>query len=210
MKLIPHRLAAFALCAFALVPSLASAQKPYAFRGLPLGISLDDFRRTEPARAIPEGSVALCETDSEAAQIGMNIVDTHSVSIACKWAHRTATGWQASQAVVDCAPSFDHVLRFAAMPGETSPRLYRMSFVFDARIASDFSDALAARYGRGRVLRKHGYTSRVWENETSTITLEANEGAATARVIYRLKDHEAWLAHLAAQWRMAAASADTQ
>jgi hypothetical protein len=210
MKRIPHRFAALAVCAFALWPTLASAQKPYAFRGLQLGISLDDFRRNEPARAIPEGSVALCETDGEAAQLGMNIVDAHSVSIACKWAHRTAFGWQASQAVVDCAPSFDHVLRFAAMPGESSPRLYRMSFVFDAHIARDFADALAARYGRARVRRQHGYTSRIWENATSTIELEANEGAPTARVIYRLKDHEAWLAHLADQWRLAAASADTQ
>jgi hypothetical protein len=187
------------------VPMLAFAQKPYAFRGLPLGISLDEFRHETPALAIPDGSVAVCETDAQAASLGMNVAVGSNVSIACKWAHRTQAGWQASQAIVDCAPSFDHVMRFAAMPGESSPRLYRMSFVFDSRLARDFADALAARYGTARVQRKHGYASRIWENATSSITLEANEGAATARVIYRLKDHEAWLAHLNEQWRVAAA-----
>jgi hypothetical protein len=185
---------------------LAFAQKPYAFRGLPLGMSLDEFRRDVPALAIPEGSVAVCETDAQAASLGMDVAMTSRVSIACKWAHRTEAGWQASQAIVDCAPAVDHVLRFAAMPGEASPRLYRMSFVFDARLVSDYADALAARYGAGRTRRKHGYTSRIWENMASSITLEASEGAATARVIYRLKDHEAWLAHLNEQWRVAAAA----
>jgi hypothetical protein len=193
--------------AFAFTVTQAHAQKqtPYAFRGLRLGIALDAFRRDQPALAIPSGSVAVCETDPQAAALGMNLGDARNVSIACKWAHRADDGWRVSQAVVDCAPSFDHVLRFSAMPGESVPRLYRMSFVFDARIAADFADALALRYGRARIRRQHGYTSRIWENDASSITLEASEGANTARVIYRLKDHEAYLARLADQWRLAAA-----
>jgi hypothetical protein len=198
------RLATCAAFALASTPSPAHAQKPYAFLGLALGTSLDDFRRHEAARALPANSIALCSTDAEAASLGMELSDAQSVSIACKWAHRTQEGWRASQALVDCAPSIDHVLRFTAMPGDTAPRLYRMSFVFDARLAADFADALKLRYGASRLRREHGYTSRIWENATSTITLEANEGATTARVIYRLKDHEAWLTQLAEQWRAAA------
>jgi hypothetical protein len=158
---------------------------------------------------MPMNSVAVCETDAQAASVGLNLGDARNVSIACKWAHRTESGWAMSQAIVDCAPSFDHVMRFAAMPGESEPRLYRMSFVFDAHTATDFADALALRYGRARLVREHGYTRRIWENSASSITLEANEGAMTARVIYRLKDHEAYLARLTDQWRMAAASTNT-
>ncbi|WP_250455869.1 hypothetical protein [Caballeronia sp. ATUFL_M2_KS44] len=201
MKIALRRVAVIAMM---LVPLPAHADKPYAFRGLPLGVTLDDFRSHEHARALPAGSVAVCTTDPEANSLGMELSGADSVSIACKWAHRTEEGWRPSQAVVDCAPSYDHVLRFAAMPGESEPRLYRMSFVFDARLASDFADALASKYGASRLKREHGYTRRVWENAASSITLEANEGAASARVIYRLKDHEAWLARLTEQWRAAA------
>jgi hypothetical protein len=192
-----------------LLPALAFAQKPYEFRGIPLGMPLDEFRDAGHVRAIPIGSEPVCETDAEAVSVGMQWRGPASVSIACKWAHRTETGWRASQAVVDGAPSRDHILRFAAMPGESQPRLYRMSFVIDATLAADFTDALSSRYGKSLIRREHGYTRRIWENDTSSITLEANGAAATARVIYRLKDHEAWLAQLADQWRVADSTSNT-
>ena len=66
-------LIACALTACSLVPSLSAAQKPFEFRGLPLGISLDAFRRHEAARATPAGSVAICDTDPEAAALGMSL-----------------------------------------------------------------------------------------------------------------------------------------
>jgi hypothetical protein len=107
-------------------------------------------------------------------------------------------------AVVDGAPARDHVLRFMAMPGDPSPRLYRMSFVIDARVADDFADALSSKFGRGRVERANGYRTRIWENASSSITLEANGAAASARVIYRLKIYEAWLRDTTDRWRLAA------
>jgi hypothetical protein len=195
---------ACALCVASMISTLAHAQKPFDFRGLPLGISLESFRRDEPARATPPGSVAMCDTDVESASLGMVLRDASSLSIECKWAHRTEAGWRVSQAVVDGAPSRDHVMRFLAMPGDASPRLYRMSFVIDARVADDFSDGLTSRFGASRVERANGYQRRTWENATSSITLEANGAAASARVIYRLKDHEAWLREMTDKWRLAA------
>ncbi|SAK65602.1 hypothetical protein AWB82_03600 [Caballeronia glebae] len=186
------------------MPAFAAAQKPFDFRGLQLGIALDAFRRDEPARATPPGSVAVCDTDLEAASLGMVLRDAHSLSIACKWAHRTQNGWSESMAVVDGAPARDHVLRFMAMPGDPSPRLYRMSFVIDARVADDFADALSSKFGRSRVERANGYRTRIWENASSSITLEANGAAASARVIYRLKAYEAWLRDATDRWRLAA------
>ncbi|SAK80971.1 hypothetical protein AWB78_03872 [Caballeronia calidae] len=186
------------------MPALAAAQKPFDFRGLRLGIPLDAFRRDEPARATPPGSVAVCDTDLEAASLGMVLRDAHSLSIACKWAHRTQGRWSESLAVVDGTPARDHVLRFMAMPGDASPRLYRMSFVIDARVVDDFTQALSAKFGRSRVERANGYQTRTWENATSSITLEANGAAASARVIYRLKAYEAWLRETTDRWRLAA------
>ncbi len=186
------------------MPAFAAAQKPFDFRGLQLGIALDAFRRDEPARATPPGSVAVCDTDIDAASLGMVLRDTHSLSIACKWAHRTQGGWRESAAVVDGTLARDHVLRFLAMPGDPSPRLYRMSFVIDARVADDFAEGLSSKFGRSRVDRANGYQTRTWENATSSITLEANGAAASARVIYRLKAYEAWLRDTTDRWRLAA------
>ena len=186
------------------MPAFAATQKPFDFRGLRLGISLDAFRREEPARATPPGSVAVCDTDLEAASLGMVLRDAHSLSIACKWAHRTQNGWSESLAVVDGTPARDHVLRFMAMPGDASPRLYRMSFVIDARVADDFAQALSSKFGTSRVERANGYQTRTWENAASSITLEANGAAASARVIYRLKAYEAWLRDTTDRWRLAA------
>jgi hypothetical protein len=186
------------------MPAFAAAQKPFDFRGLQLGIALDAFRRDEPARATPPGSVAVCDTDIDAASLGMVLRDTHSLSIACKWAHRTQGGWRESAAVVDGTLARDHVLRFLAMPGDPSPRLYRMSFVIDARVADDFAEGLSSKFGRSRVERANGYQTRTWENATSSITLEANGAAASARVIYRLKAYEAWLRDTTDRWRLAA------
>ncbi|WP_061121330.1 MULTISPECIES: hypothetical protein [unclassified Caballeronia] len=193
-----------ALLACMAMPAFAAAQKPFDFRGLRLGISLDAFRREEPARATPPGSVAVCDTDLEAASLGMVLRDAHSLSIACKWAHRTQNGWSESLAVVDGTPARDHVLRFMAMPGDASPRLYRMSFVIDARVADDFAQALTSKFGGSRVERANGYQTRTWENAASSITLEANGAAASARVIYRLKAYEAWLRDTTDRWRLAA------
>jgi hypothetical protein len=170
-----------------------AAAKPYEFRGLPLGIALDDFRRREPARATPPESVAICDTDAESAALGMTLKSAQSMTIACRWAYRDVFGWRASQAVVDGAPARDHVLSFVALPGDTSPRLYRMSFVMDARVAADLAEALKSRYGAGRTHRAASGSTRVWDNGVSSITLDTDDTSATGSVTYRLKSAEAYL-----------------
>lgn len=191
-----------------LAPSTASAQRPFAFRGIPLGMPLDNFRHDETARATPEPSVAACETDPEAGALGMTLRCGQSLAIACKWAHRDERGWHASQAVVDGAPAYDHVLRFVAMPGEASPRLYEMSFVVDARIAGDLTDALSSKYGRSRARRSGEGTMRVWDNAASSITLMAGSTPHTATLTYRLKDHYTWLQRVTDAWQSRTASLD--
>jgi hypothetical protein len=79
-----------------------------------------------------------------------------------------------------------------------------MSFVIDARVADDFAQALTSKFGGSRVERANGYQTRTWENAASSITLEANGAAASARVIYRLKAYEAWLRDTTDRWRLAA------
>ena len=89
----------------------ASMDAPFAFRGIPLGITLDEFRAGSTVRATPVGSVPVCETDMLAGALGMSLKTSESLTVACRWAHRTADRWQVSQAVVDGAPAQDHVLR---------------------------------------------------------------------------------------------------
>jgi hypothetical protein len=87
---------------------------PFAFRGIPLGITLDEFRAGSTVRATPVGSVPVCETDMLAEALGMSLKTGESLTVACRWAHRTADRWLVSQAVVDGALAQDHVLRFRA------------------------------------------------------------------------------------------------
>jgi len=99
---------------------------PFAFRGIPLGITLDEFRAGSTVRATPVGSVPVCETDMLAEALGMSLKTSESLTVACRWAHRTADHWQVSQAVVDGALAQDHVLRFARVNGQTALRLYEI------------------------------------------------------------------------------------
>src|SRR6201996_4530137 len=46
---------------------------PFAFRGIALGITLDEFRAGSSVRATPLGSVPVCETDVQAGAVGMGL-----------------------------------------------------------------------------------------------------------------------------------------
>src|SRR6266702_3274177 len=81
-----------------------SQDAPFAFRGIALGITLDEFRSGSTVRAAPVGSVPVCETDVQAGALGMRLKSRESLTVACRWAHRADDGWAVSQAVVDGAP----------------------------------------------------------------------------------------------------------
>ena len=185
--------------------------EPFAFRGIPLGITLDSFRVNQPVRATPLGSVPVCETDVMAGAVGMGLKTDSSLTVACRWAHRTDEGWQLSRAVVDGAPAQDHVLRFARAAGDTSFRLYEISFVVDELTANDLRAALADRYGAPRMPARAASAEAasagaampvyVWENAVSSITLCFLPGTRNGTLTYLLKDPAAWVKSVARQWQ---------
>ena len=65
-----------------------SQDRPFAFRGIALGITLDEFRAGSTVRATPIGSVPVCETDVQAGALGMRLKSHESLTVACRWAHR--------------------------------------------------------------------------------------------------------------------------
>ena len=132
-----------------------TVDKPFAFRGIPLGITLDEFRAVSRVRATPLGSVPVCETDNVAGSLGMRLKTSQSLTIACQWAHRAADGWEVSRAVVDGTPADEHVLRFVRVDGQSGFRLYEISFVIDEITAEDLRDALAERYGPPRLATRN-------------------------------------------------------
>lgn len=171
---------------------------PFAFRGIALGITLDEFRAGSKVRATPIGSVPVCETDVQAGVLGMRLKSHESLTVACRWAHRDDNGWALSQAVVDGAPASEHVLRFARIGGrsesrtetqreeQSALRLYEISFVIDEVTAEDLREALAERYGPPRhatqnVTAPGALPVYVWENAVSSITLCFCPALATAR-----------------------------
>ncbi len=189
------------------IEKAAQQLKPFAFRGIALGITLDEFRAGAMVRATPPGSVSVCETDVAAGALGMELHSDQSVTVACRWAHRTADGWRRSQAVVDGALARDHVLRFARTAGQREYRLYEMSFVVDEAVARDLREALAQRYGPPHMATEAAADpSRgaapiyVWSNELSSITLCYLPASHDATLTYLLNDPDAWLKSVARRW----------
>lgn len=160
---------------------------PFAFRGIPLGITLAALRDTNLVRATPHESELLCETDVAGGDIGMTIKSDASLTIACRWAHRSAHGWKPSHAVVDGVPAVDHILRFAHAAAGDPLRLYEMSFVVDGMTAFDLRDLLATRYGAPRVLGAPSLPLLVWDNGSSTITICLLPDGNRATLTYMLK-----------------------
>lgn len=183
------------------------ADKPFAFRGIPLGITLDEFRAVSRVRATPLGSVPVCENDNNAGSLGMRLKTSQSLTIACQWAHRAADGWQVSQAVVDGALADEHVLRFVRVDGKSAFRLYEISFVIDAITADDLRDAFEDRYGAPRtsaqVVSSNAGTLPVyvWENDVSSITLCLLPATHNATLTYLLKDPDAYMKSVVRQWQ---------
>ena len=190
-----------------------STDTPFAFRGIPLGITLDEFRAGSTVRATPVGSVPVCETDVLAGALGMSLKTSESLTVACRWAHRSADRWQVSQAVVDGAPAQDHILRFARVAGQTALRLYEISFVIDEITAGDLRDALAGRYGTPRLVTKNTAATGnavpvyVWENAVSSITLRFLPATRNATLVYLLKAPDAWVKSVVQQWKTSSVDA---
>ncbi|WP_144110052.1 hypothetical protein [Paraburkholderia sp. BCC1886] len=179
---------------------------PFAFRGIALGLTLDEFRAGGTVRATPVGSVPVCETDVQAGALGMRLKSHDSLTVACRWAHRGDDGWAVSQAVVDGSPAQEHVLRFARVDGQSPLRLYEISFVVDEVTAEDLRDALADRYGVPRLVRQNvssqtGMPMYVWENSVSSITLCFLPGTRNGTLTYLLKGSDAWVKSVVRQWQ---------
>lgn len=190
-----------------------AADAPFAFRGIALGITLDEFRAGSTVRATPVGSVPVCETDVLAGALGMNLKTSESLTVACRWAHRTADRWSVSQAVVDGVPAQDHVLRFARGDGQSALRLYEMSFMVDEPTAGDLRDALAIRYGPPQLVTRDMSAGAspvpeyVWENAVSSITLCFLPASHSGTLTYLLKDPDAFVKSLVRQWQTSSADA---
>lgn len=189
-----------------------SQDAPFAFRGIALGITLDEFRSGSTVRATPLGSVPVCETDVQAGALGMRLKSHESLTVACRWAHRADESWAVSQAVVDGAPAQEHVLRFARVDGQSALRLFEISFVIDEVTAEDLRDALADRYGAPRLVTQKAPSSAampmyVWENAVSSITLCFLPGTRNGTLTYLLKGSDAWVKSVVRQWEASGAEA---
>ncbi|HTH62766.1 MAG TPA: hypothetical protein VL689_21775 [Paraburkholderia sp.] len=160
---------------------------PFAFRGIPLGITLAALREPAMVRATPHDSELLCETDMAGSDIGMMVKSDASLTIACRWAHRTAQGWAPSRAVVDGAPAAEHVLRFTHATPLDPLRLYEMSFVVDDTTAFDLRDLFASHYGPPHMQGTPSLPLFVWENASSTITICLFPESRRATLTYLLK-----------------------
>ncbi|SAL48819.1 hypothetical protein AWB69_04925 [Caballeronia udeis] len=188
---------------------------PFEFRGIPLGITLDEFQAGATVRATPVDSVPVCETDVIAGSLGMSLKTRESLTVACRWAHQRANGWALSQAVVDGTPAQDHMLRFARVNGQTEFRLYEMSFVIDEGTASDLRHALADRYGAPRAVAHASASTSAgnalpvyeWENAVSSITLRFLPATRNATLVYLLKAPDAWVKSVVQQWKTSSVDA---
>ncbi|BFG80550.1 hypothetical protein PTKU46_85840 [Paraburkholderia terrae] len=178
-----------------------TANKPFVFRGIPLGITLDEFRAVSRARATPPGSVPICENDSNAGSIGMRLKTLQSLTISCQWAHLAGDDWKLSRAVVDGVPADEHVLRFMRIDGQRTFCLYEMSFVINDITADDLRNAFEYRYGAPRRATKVSSPVYIWENDVSSITLRVLPATHSATLTYLLKDPDAYIRAVVQRWQ---------
>src|ERR1700682_126900 len=87
-------------------------EAPFAFRGISLGMTLDEFQAGATVRATPIDSVPVCETDVIAGSLGMSLKTRESLTVACRWAHQRANGWAVSQAAARGGPGAEPVAGF--------------------------------------------------------------------------------------------------
>jgi hypothetical protein len=160
---------------------------PFSFRGIPLGITLAALRETHTVRATPHESSLICETDVAGGDLGMTLKSHASLTVACRWAHRTASGWAPSRAVVAGAPAADHILRFSRESADEPLRLYEMSFVVDDTTAIDLRNVVTSHYGAPRVQGDPSLPRLEWDNAASTITLCLLPASGNATLTYWLK-----------------------
>jgi hypothetical protein len=113
--------------------------------------------------------------------------------------------------VVDGAPAQDHMLRFARVSGQTTFRLYEMSFVIDEGTAADLRHALADRYGAPRATASTSASNALpvyeWENAVSSITLRFLPATRNATLVYLLKAPDAWVKSVVQQWKTSSVDA---
>lgn len=190
----------------------ADQTRPFDFRGIPLGMSLDAFLASGVARATPSNSRPLCDTDVAAADVGLDFKSDQSLTVACRWAHRAGNSWQVSRAVVAGSLAQDHVLRFVKLPGQTTFHLYEISLVVDEVTANDLRDGLTSRFGAPNkaapstvAASAGGGALRVytWENAVSTITLCFLPQTHNGTLTYVLKAPDMWLKSMVQEWQSA-------
>jgi len=185
----------------------AQRERPFDFRGIPLGITLDAFLASRISRASPSNSTPLCDTDVAAADIGLDLKSEQSLTVACRWAHRVGAGWQASRAVVAGSLAQEHVLRFVKLPGQSTFHLYEISLVVDDITANDLRDGLTSRFGAPNtaapVAASSSSAMRVytWENAVSTVTLCFLPQSHNGTLTYVLKAPDMWLKSMVKQWQ---------
>ncbi|WP_118184103.1 hypothetical protein [Paraburkholderia phosphatilytica] len=177
---------------------------PFAFRGISLGITLDEARASSMTRATPTDSELVCETDVNAGQLGMQLKSSDSLIVSCRWAHRSDEGanrWHVSRAVVDGVPAEDHVLRFARTADGGPLRLYEISFVVDGMTADDLRGALRARYGVPHMSTTASVPTYMWQNAVSSITLCMLPGSHSGTLTYLLKDPDTRVKSVERSWQ---------
>jgi hypothetical protein len=169
-----------------------TSQQSYDFKGIPLGISIDEFRRIKYPDANDSQKIdIICPGDKVGGYVGNQ--DKVDLSI-------TPTEDEKAVGVVECAFFWGYEVQtlnvtgahgkldwtrflFARAPVDETVRLYRITFEADAQLTSFIVEALTDKFGqpsdvqRGLVQNAFGakfaHVQYMWSDGTSSITVES-------------------------------------
>lgn len=186
-------------------PALAQA---HDFRGFVLGMTLSQFRSAPlPDQDWQDRRAArtvTCSTESRSTAVAQSEEDSEIGMVTCAWMTGGSEAFRTQAApVLGKYVALSHSLHFIAKPGDSEPRLFRMSFSANADAYSDIVDNLKAKFGvptaaapstvQSRLGTTFNSDARSWESPLSNVTAIERAGRIDRMwLVYTLKDHEAF------------------
>lgn len=197
--------------------SLAQANKntAYDFKGIQLGITLDEFKALPPppiARNGVDKDFAACTNEkiSGASITPPGEKESSLGAINCEYGRNEYTfrgsntiRYYRSPIVIGSYNAMNATFKFIKKPNDAEPRLYEMEFEFTGNNFQSVADGLNDKFGmpkslNGVVQNRMGGTfpskTLIWENATSIITLEEKgSGLDKSRLTYELKSYKSFI-----------------
>jgi hypothetical protein len=164
--------------------AIKSTARPFDFKGVPLEISLDDFRKLPH----PDGGSehVVCTGDPDARSSSIDSYDATEIKLGvvkCAWANKEK--WMVGDAGLSLAntkyAANFYSFSFIADPKDGVKKLFRFEGTSNAAAAQDVIAAITTKFGKPKIVKgsvqnrignRFEKTSAIWVNSKSSLSVE--------------------------------------